>query len=67
MSRQKLKQSWSRKEQGERLNLWLTKGVYHALKELCEREDVTPSVAVEKALLERDILRTQLGLQPLLK
>lgn len=50
-----------------RLNLWLTTGVYHSLKELCEREDLTPSLAVEEALLERDLLRTQVGLPPLLK
>ena len=66
MTKQRLKQNWSRKKEGHRLNLWLTEGVYEALKRLCDREELTPSVAVEEALLERDLLRRQVGLPPLL-
>jgi len=45
MSRHRLKQNWSRKTQGERLNLWLTTSTYHSLKEFCDREELTPSLA----------------------
>ena len=64
MSKQRLKQNWNRKEEGERLNLWLTLPTYRALKALCERENVTPSVVVEELLLECDLLRKQVGLEP---
>jgi hypothetical protein len=68
MSRQqRLKQGWSRKKEGERLNIWLTIPTHRALKELCERDDITPSEAVEEALLERDLLRQHLGLSPMLE
>ena len=67
MSRSRLKQNWSRKEQGERLNLWLTTSIYRSLKDFCDREELTPSLAIEECLLERDLLRTQLGLPPILK
>jgi hypothetical protein len=67
VSKQRLKQNWSRKEEGLRLNLWLTTGVYHSLKEFCDREELTPSLAIEECLLERDLLRTQLGMPPILK
>ena len=66
MSEQRLKQGWSRKTDGERLNLWLPQGLHRLLKEMCDREGVTPSVAIEEALLERDLLRTRLGLVPAL-
>ena len=66
MSRnQRLKRNWSRKQDGERLNIWLTKPTHRALKSMCERDDITPSEAVEEALLERDLLRQHLGLSPM--